>query len=259
MSPRNFIAPPKVISRLDLEDREEGLNYRIMAMTVANKVVGNQPSMLFSFYLNCANRLAPALTVVEAATGISSNKVSEVRNALHHAGLIYYSRRDRYISILWDNIIKGYDAIMDGSFTEEKWTSIVDGMGEPEIDFEAVYRDALTPEAFRGIHDVRELVPPMTKERRRELFPDWDPGYELPFELGRSRTLAPPTQFGELRLLSNAIGGAGVVTHNGDPFEDTMELCEAFGRMTEEAYQAFCERIKNRTVGVQYKDGVMVR
>ena len=64
----------------------------------------SQATALLLYYAGQANHFHPALDTVAKATGIHSNKISEVRKILHAHGLIAYHEYPGFIYISWRNI-----------------------------------------------------------------------------------------------------------------------------------------------------------
>ena len=64
----------------------------------------NRATKLLLFYAKQSNGFRPALMLIEKETGISTNKISEIRNILVDHGLINYNREQRYIYIAWNRI-----------------------------------------------------------------------------------------------------------------------------------------------------------
>lgn len=59
---------------------------------------------LLLFYANQANGFSPALTLISRETGLSMNKIQELRQQLINYGLINYSNERRFIHIGWSRI-----------------------------------------------------------------------------------------------------------------------------------------------------------
>lgn len=63
----------------------------------------SQATRLLKYYASCADGFAPALLTVEQHTGISTNKVAEVRQRLLDRGLILY-KPQTYLILNWNRI-----------------------------------------------------------------------------------------------------------------------------------------------------------
>lgn len=59
---------------------------------------------LLTYYANQANGFSPALALICRETGLSINRVQEVRGQLISYGLINYSKEEKFIYIAWSRI-----------------------------------------------------------------------------------------------------------------------------------------------------------
>ena len=56
------------------------------------------------YYCNQASGFSPALKLIERETGITSNKVSEIRQELVRKGVLWYDAVERVIFIDWERL-----------------------------------------------------------------------------------------------------------------------------------------------------------
>ena len=83
------------------------INNRPFQYTLIAKIACDQMRLsprerkLFLYFVSCKTGFRPALKQIQKETGISSNKVSEIRSKLHNKCLVKYNRDRRTIKILW--------------------------------------------------------------------------------------------------------------------------------------------------------------
>lgn len=85
------------------EQRPDNFAYIINDCAI-NIHMRSNATRLLTFYANQANGFAPSLAFINRETGLSVNKISELRQQLIDYGLINYSNEKHFIHIGWSRI-----------------------------------------------------------------------------------------------------------------------------------------------------------
>lgn len=138
--------PPKILHLHQPQD--EDVRLHVLSTAMQKLRVPKASQKLMHFYASCLNGCKAPLSVVQSATGISANHISERRKTLVKYGLLAYS--SRLITIDW-NILRAF-ASLDPSL-----------MGQKE-------HWHILPDRQRGAYQILHLQPHNEDERQYRTF-----------------------------------------------------------------------------------------